>query len=493
MRAISATPIASIATNVVTVSESSRPLLLGTFEDGTGYAYNLARPGGVKYLRRGTLAVLQKLIDESGNPPMLPARLAAVHSALSAAGLIGGASALSPSIERSPARTMTVWFHIANACNLSCAYCYIPNLVKAADEQTRAKYLMASADVENAVEQMFAACLRLGFRGLQIKFAGGEPTLNADAIERACALARRRAAETGIAIGFRILTNGVFDPGRMIPIFTANGFGVSISVDGEPEEHDRIRFLLRRSDGSSGSDRGRFEKVGTWTFIQDNIAALQAAGLKPYLLCTITENNLSTLGKLVAFCRVRQIGFRLSPVRDRTTSGRPGRQAEFAMVLSQLYSEIGATYPATMPIERFARFAEWNLATPKDIACGSCRSMLAIDERGNVSSCQMRLNAPVGSIRSSPLSTLFDRIRTAPEHEYMVAPERKTGDCVRCDYRYVCAGGCPEHTRTVTGTTNAPSPWCDLYMALLPVYIRAVANQIKRAVDARLAVAPAVE
>jgi len=339
---------------------------------------------------------------------------------------------------------------------------------------------------------MFAACAQLGFRGLQIKFAGGEPTLNADAIERACALARRRATETGIAIGFRILTNGVFDPGRMIPIFTANAFGVSISVDGEPEEHDRIRFLLRRSGDPSGSDRVRFEKVGTWTLIQDNIVALQTAGLKPYLLCTVTENNLPTLGKLVAFCRDRKIGFRLSPVRDRTTYGRPGQQAEFTDALSQLYSEIGATYPATMPIERFARFAEWNLATPKDLACGSCQSMLAIDERGNVSSCQMRLDAPVGSIRSAPLSTLFDRIRNAPDHEYMVAPERKTGDCVQCDYRYVCAGGCPEHTRAVTGTTNAPSPWCDLYTMLLPVYVRAVASQIKRGVDARLAAMPAV-
>ena len=486
-RAISATPIARTATDVV--SEPTRPLLLGTFEDGTGYAYNLARPGGVKYLRRSTLTALQELIDESGNPPTLPVRSGAVHNALSAAGLVGEGLTLSPSTERRPARTMTVWFHIANACNLSCAYCYIPNLVKAADEQTRAKYLMASSDVEKAVEQMFDACAQMGFRGLQIKFAGGEPTLNADTIERACALARQRSAESGIAIGFRILTNGVFDPDRMIPIFTANAFGVSISVDGEPEEHDRIRFLLRRSGDPSGSDRIKVEKVGTWTFIEANIAALQAAGLKPYLLCTVTENNLPRLRKLVAFCRDRQIGFRLSPVRDRATYGRPGLQAEFAAVLSQLYSEIGATYPTTMPIERFARFAEWNLATPKDIACGSCRSMLAVDERGNVSSCQMRLNAPVGSIRTTPLSTLFDRIRSAPEHEYMVAPERKTGACVQCDYRYVCAGGCPEHTRAVTGTTNAPSPWCDLYTMLLPAYVRAVATQIKRGVDARLAAA----
>jgi radical SAM protein with 4Fe4S-binding SPASM domain len=206
----------------------------------------------------------------------------------------------------------------------------------------------------------------------------------------------------------------------------------------------------------------------------------------------LTPGNIREVDELATFCIEQRIGFRLSPVRDTSSHKQPGAVETYIDKLTLLYDKLGRELPVDMPLERFARFAEWNLKRPKQIACGTCSGMMAIDQTGNTSSCQMRLDVPLGNVTSEPMAEVWQRVRLHPDNEFLVHPERKSRECTTCAWQRTCAGGCPEHTRLVSATTNAPSPWCDLYYTLFPVYVRSVARQMKRRLHAHVPSAMAI-
>lgn len=435
--------------------------LTGCFSDNSVYWLDLRQPNGVRYVP-----------NEAAKEP------GASH--------VHGANPLHPPERRG---TLTAWLHVANGCNLSCDYCYIPHLRKALPPSAAASYLMSAETIESTISGLLRICATEGFDVLNLKFAGGEPTLNLETIRRACSFALEQGDRQGIRIGFRILTNGVFEPSVVVPLLREYLFGVSISVDGDPAAHDKVRFTLDRSgDPIDALTTGRPQRRGTWDRVVESIKELRQSGLKPYLLCTVDERNYRSLMPLVEYCCEGEMGFRLSPVRDKKTYAIPGLQAEMLSELGRVYGWIGDNYPVGMPIERFARFAEWNLRKRKDIACGSCRSMLAIGQHGEISSCQMRMNVGLGKITEPDAAKVFDVIRGRDDYAHMVRPDTKTGSCADCRFRYTCAGGCPEHSRQVFGTTNTPSPWCELYTGMMPIFVRAIATQIKRGVDQHLGV-----
>jgi uncharacterized protein len=185
----------------------------------------------------------------------------------------------------------------------------------------------------------------------------------------------------------------------------------------------------------------------------------------------------------VNYCLINEIGFRFSLVRDRSAFLNQNIQAQILVKLESVYETIGNSYPTSMPVERFARFAEWDLNKRKDVVCGTGRSTIAINQNGTASSCQMRMNVPEGVVVKISILSILDTIKSSPDNLYLVDPAQKTGDCVACRWRYICAGGCPEHTRQIFQTTNHSSPWCELYMSFLPIYARAIATQIKRAAN----------
>lgn len=458
---------------------------------GASCALNLTRPRGVTLLSVHEAAALDDMLDASGRVVREPARTAppAAHSAARRLGITGTRSA-QVALSRKVPKSLTVWVHTSNGCNLSCSYCYIPQLRKALTPERAVRYLMPEQVASTMVAGLIKVCQREGFERLGLKFAGGEPTLNWAEVVRTCHEAIQSCGEAGIEPFFQMITNGVFDPARVIPDAAALKMSVSISVDGDPEAHDAVRFLSSRVagdyyPGEEPADASRPRRRGSWAIVKASIDNLLAAGVRPYLLCTVDERNYRQLDDLIGYCAANKLGFRLSPVRDSRTYNLPGLQEAMAGELAGLYGRMGENHPLDMPIGSFARFAEWNLRIRKALPCGSCRVMLAVGESGQVASCQMRLDHPVATVRDDGLDRVFDVIRDSPDYEYFIHPETKTGKCAGCAFKYTCAGGCPEHTRMVFGSSNHASPWCELYTALMPEYVSAIGRQLERAQDAQ--------
>jgi uncharacterized protein len=459
-----------------------RPVYIEEFRDGSGFVFNAQHPSGVKYLTKDAFISYAELIKETGCAPCVDPGKSPLHADLVKHGIAGSTGGAPARDKRAVGKKQfSVWFHISNACNLSCSYCYVPTLEKAVDVQAMATHFMSASTIRAATRGLFEFCAENNFRHLQIKFAGGEPTLNVEGINATCDIARTLASECNITVTFAILTNGVFIDERIFPLFKKFHFAVSISMDGDRERHDESRFTILRSRPEGGCES--VKRAGSWKIIDQNISTLLLQGIRPFILCTVTERNYRHLLDLAKYTVSKRIGFRLSLVRDRRSHENHNFGNELLSELIRVYEWLGENMPADMPIERYARFAEWRPESKKESVCGTCNNSMAIDQEGKVASCQMRMDKPHGTVHEEGLSSIFHRLRAAEENRYLTSPQTKSGDCSICYWKFTCAGGCPEHTRMVMGTANSPSPWCHVYQEFLPHYLRAIARQIKARVD----------
>lgn len=376
---------------------TKRPLFLGAFSDGSGFALNREDPCGVKYLTKNGFRRLSELIAKAGDPPIISAGEQDWDIlSLARQGLVRFHSCdTSPRSAVTQPKSLVAWLHVSNACNLRCSHCYIPQLnrVHQAPEE---RSLMSPETARRAVRELVGLCQGRGIRRLKLKFSGGEPTLNPLAIACACDEALHTGANADVKIDFTLLTNGVFDDPDLPALLSRHRFGVAVSIDGDEVAHDRVRYTVDHADGRNAHGR-----TGTWRRATRTCAILQDCGLKPFVLCTISESNYHSVGRLAEYCIEKGMGFRLSPIRDRSNVPSHELQTDMARHFAELYDWIGQSMPLDMAIERNAAFGEIRFRKPKVVNCRVRRSAIAINHRGGIAACQMTLDAPYGSVEDS--------------------------------------------------------------------------------------------
>lgn len=460
-------------------------LLYGQASDRLGYAFNCEQPAGVKLLSKLPADRLRALVGEERAVPNIPQIGCPEDQALFDSGLIRLAGSYNRSAHAPTTSdySLNVWLHVTDGCNLGCFYCYIPKLEKQIEERSL-KAAALSLKPQNALEisdSLLAHCRSESVFDLHVKFAGGEPTLAIESIDIMCRYLRQHAGD--IKITFGILTNGVYDAACVEPVLVRHNIRVSISLDGINASHDQTRYTSR-----SGS------RAGSFSTIHKNVARLERIDITPFFLFTVTQKNIVELEQFSDFISAQfSGGFRLS--LERSTRQVPYEtQLLVSEKLSSFYDHVAKNLPTDRRLDHKAKFAEWNLDRKKTTACSSCRGYLAVRREGDVSSCQMRLDTPVGNLLVEPLKQVIDRFSDTLSARLLVHPERKTGACSNCEFRFVCAGGCPQHTMNVYETTDHPSPWCFVYGKLFEKYIEANAvHMARRHADAIIAMNRSVQ
>jgi radical SAM protein with 4Fe4S-binding SPASM domain len=444
----------------VPFSWRKRSLVVEPLPDGYGFAFNYAAPAGVKLLHPSLYSRLVGRLDRA-NP-------------------VGDAGILEefPAILNNPRekvadKRLTVWLHVVNGCNFSCHYCYIPHLDRAVDRHLIEARSLPRAKVRPLIDNLLAYCGQNGLEKLHVVFAGGEPTLNLPLVADFCREAR--SDNRGVRVTFGMISNGSFEANQLFPLLSEYEIRLSLSVDGLQEKHDAIRFSGTASD-----------RIGSWQTLVQNVAFLRRREVPLYFLYTATPENVTDLSGFARFAHANGIGFRVSLVRRRKPTASH-IQREMAEVLSSFYDELGESLDSSLPVHRFAAFAEWDLYRVKYAPCSSCRNYFAISTSGGVASCQMRLDAAQGDASQESFRHLASRVQLAAASGFLAHPEQRQGACSRCEYYLVCAGGCPQHTAIAFGEMDRPSPWCHVYGTVFPHYIRAVARQLQRRVTANTA------
>lgn len=401
-------------------SDTEKGIVVKKLTDGFYYAFNFENPSGIKILSERAADRLKSIARHGHNINIE----STIDLSLVKSGLLGNQNTSSKNT-----RTFSVWIHMVNACNLSCRYCYIPNLRKVAKTDVIQRLSMQREDVTGIVSNLLAYCKATEIRNLHVKFAGGEPTLNIDVIKQFCEEVQKIKGDVSVSYG--MISNGVYESEEVVPILRELGFSLSISIDGYESSHDNIRFQLIEK-----------KRQGTWKQIWKNVDNLISNGIKPYFLYTITPTNYLDIQQFSKKVHGYNLGYRLSLERSKKPYSIEV-QKQITTSLCELYKGLGNTLDYNLPISRYARFSEWNLKKKKHIVCSACRNYVAIDEKGHVSSCQMGMNEKYGNIKTDGLDIPITKMQKKGNRTKMANPALRDGICTECRYYHVCAGGCP--------------------------------------------------
>ena len=390
----------------------------------------------------------QALLDafNTQSPPtVLDVDSTAVVAQMEALGVLRPPAARPPRLQPDHQR-LTAWLHVTNACNLRCSYCYIHKSNEAMDEATGLA----------AVDAIFRSALAQGFHEVELKYAGGEATLNMALVRTLHDHAHALAAAHRIALREVVLSNGLVLSADNVAFLRDNDFTLSISLDGLGESHD-VQRPLRNGTGSSA-------------FVKRTIEQLVAAGLEPHLSITVTAQNANTLPETISFALNHGLRFNLNFYRDHSCgdSVAAWRNDEAQLIdgIRAAFALIEARLPDYRLIDGMIDRSAFN--APHSTSCGVGDNYMVIDHHGGVAACQMEIKNTITHISDpDPL-----RVIQNTDFGFRNLPVSEKEGCRDCQWQWWCAGGCSLLTKRMTGRDDVKSPYCNVYKAIYPDLLR---------------------
>lgn len=336
--------------------------------------------------------------------------------------------------------SLSVWLHVTNSCNLLCTYCYVNKSNDHMDLETG----------KAAIDAAFRSALKGGFKKVNLKFAGGEPTLRLDTVFQLYAYGQEVSKREGIEIESVILSNGTTLSQENTDEIQIRGMRLMLSIDGIGLMHDAQRPFL--------GGQGTYEKV--WRALERAINS----GLKPFISITVTDESVSGLPELITRLLPLDLPFNLNFARPVMPGRVPDNQKMIAG-LKETFKRIEANLPGYSLLGSVLDRSLFS--STHERPCGVGEAYMVVDQRGDVASCQMTLKQSVTNIH------VDDPLLMLKVHEGFKNPsvDQKEG-CSQCQWKYVCAGGCPQAAYQTTGRYDVASPFCEVYKAMYPELLR---------------------
>jgi uncharacterized protein len=311
--------------------------------------------------------------------------------------------------------------NIAQACNLSCSYCY-------ADEGRfggRAE-LMPATVAFSAIERLLAGAAG---KAVTLGFIGGEPLLNRPVFHGAVEYASRRARERGQVVRFSITTNGTLLTASDIDLLRRHRFVMSISLDGSAATND--------------ANRKTHEGGGSWQEALDALAPLlrDPQGVRLAARATITRTDLRIQERIEALAAVgfREIG--VSPVRNGPEPALALRDGDWSRLLMEMMRAGEAEFErASQGLS--LRFSNLGVAikqihqgSARRLPCGAGSNYVSVSAGGQYFTCHRTVGDARFALGGDPDESARKRFLASRDVE--AQPE-----CSSCWARYLCGGGC---------------------------------------------------
>ena len=356
------------------------------------------------------------------------------------------AEGITPATIFTPSFVLTAWLHVTNACNLRCTYCY---LHKTDDE-------MAEETGRTAIKALVDSAISHGFEWLNLKYSGGEASLNFKLVLILHDYAKELTQAKGLKLRGVMLTNGVAITHRMIDELKSREIGVMISLDGIGEYNDVQRPFINGKP--------------SFQLVERTINRLIEENLLPHISITISGHNYKGLTQVVRFALDRNLTFSFNFFRDNECVGNlPGlkyQEQEMIDGLKNAFTVIEEFIPPWSVLS--AVLDRGQLIQPRKTPCGVGQDYVVINQKGGIAKCHMEIEKTIGSVFENDPLTL---IRQDQIGIMNVSVEDKAG-CRSCQWKYWCSGGCPVSTYRATGRYDIKSPNCNIYKAIYPDVIR---------------------
>ena len=323
---------------------------------------------------------------------------------------------------------------VGDHCNLRCRYCF--------NKPSSPFRLMPDQLLETLIAQVFD--LNPGVT--DFIFHGGEPLLaGMQFFEKAMSFQERHNRRSQKIRNF-ITTNGTLLNDEWAQFFSKHKFGVTVSIDGPPEVHDRNRV--------DASGRGTAERV------MKGIQTLKAHQLRPGILSVIpAEPQVSAreLFDFVASLGVRD--WRANPIRSIEPVNR---YAEFMEDLFDVWSTSKEDLHVTMIRETL--HGQLGYAPPACFMKGSCHKFIGFEPDGVVSPCcEMSLDPPFhfGNLSDTSLRNILESTKARK----FWSDQRKGTECHchGCAWSHLCRGGCTYQRLQYSGSPEGKDYMCETY------------------------------
>lgn len=342
-------------------------------------------------------------------------------------------------------RVKTLTINTTQLCNLKCVYC-------AAGGDGSYGEPLVKIDLNKGLAQLqwlMSRCLP-GDR-FQINFLGGEPLLYPEIMRSVILYAKDLAEKAQVALRLAVVTNGTrLYEQKVLDLLEEFRIAVTVSVDGPPAIQDRFRKSSRGGASSHELERGL-------------LAVLAIKNRLPSIgLAAVFHKDYTGVRETYRYFQKWDVDFyelNFSHTEADLTASQEFSQGlrEVAALADQLGGE-----DALRKIRSFDGIIQrLDEQIRLENFCGSGKSLLSMDARGDLYPCpwdinekQLKLNSSVG-IGPNKLETFG-------------SPQIAKTACRQCWAKYLCGGGCHYTHKKNTGFSRRVDPiFCERMQDLI--------------------------
>jgi uncharacterized protein len=344
----------------------------------------------------------------------------------------------------------TLVMNLTNQCNLSCQYCYEFGEDKVATPEGKPKFMdleTAKTSVDFLLEQS------AGRRNVHITFFGGETLMNFPLLKNVVAYANERAASQGRSIDFSLTTNATLLTPAIIEFLSENRIGVTVSMDGPAELHDKLRVFAN----------GR----GSYDIIAPRVRSLIANHRTRPITARVTlTSGVTDVVKIFRHLKqdlgFHEVGFapvttspdRLYAINDR---GMDGVLEQFHVLADEWleYALRGEMHGFSNVSDTVSELCQ---GVNKSHPCGAALGLVGVGPSGDIAPCHRFVDSDTHSLGN--ISSGIDREK---QRDFLARGHINTKyDCHTCWARPLCAGGCHHEAFVRYGDTGHPNlHYCD--------------------------------
>ncbi len=330
-------------------------------------------------------------------------------------------------------KRISLWIHTTDLCNLRCKGCYI----------IKGKSVISNKTIRYIKNYVRWEAEKNNLKILNLKFSGGEPLIAFGQVEKTVKEIKEALKPFSVRLNLSIISNGTLITKAIAKKLKELNFRVMISLNGIGNFNNTRPYI----DGTSSYD----DTI-------KGIEELLSINIKPHIIAVITNESVRGLRLLTDFVVKKDLSLSLSFSRDLDRNNK---------------LQLNATKVPRLVIEELKRITEKSWAkTPKisfnnlsfngkkERVCAAGKSYFAIGTSGSVSTCQMTIEEPFSSLDSNIGGIKNTNI------EKSVFPE----DCMRCTWKYVCAGGCQAIAKKTDGIGKTPL-LCRIHRQILPLLL----------------------
>lgn len=336
---------------------------------------------------------------------------------------------------------------VGPVCNMACTYCYY--LAGIAQYPGQHPFRMTDEVLESYIRQYIAAS-----PGPTIQFVwhGGEPTLAGLDFYRKAVMLQQRYLPSGWTCWNNLQTNGLILDDDWCSFLAEHHFDVGLSIDGPAALHDAIR-KDRRGEG-------------THARAAEAIHRLQAHGIQPDLLCTVTDATAREPLAVYRALRDFETGWiQFIPIVRCTDDGQITPDSvsgeAYGRFLSRVFDAWSQNDIGRLNVQFFAELMlVWSGGTANVCwMAPTCGRVPVVEHDGRVYSCD-HFVMPAYRIGDLAATSLGDLVESAQQHRFGAdKQDRLPGQCRACPWLSVCQGGCPKD-RIATTSDGEPGLNC---------------------------------